>query len=278
MKSAVFLDRDDTLIVNRDLEIRPGERAGDFADPDRVQLLDGALDGCRSLKRAGFCLVIFSNQGIVARGGASLVDVDATNDRVCDLLRDEQGKPLIDAVYYCPFHPEGSVDGFAREHPWRKPSPGMIHQAVEDLGIELEQSWVIGDSPRDLDAGRHAGIDDERLILINEHTPDVAEAALRILAAIAPSERASFSLRAERPALLDDERSASTVRASAEALAERTGIRLLNVSIQGGGLQIELEGSEFVAVGFAAELRRLTNAWHRRHYETPLWPEPAVEP
>ncbi len=72
MRPAVFLDRDDTLIVNRDLTLRPGERAGDLADPDRVRLLDGALDGCRWLKRAGFALVIFSNQGVVARGGRRL--------------------------------------------------------------------------------------------------------------------------------------------------------------------------------------------------------------
>ncbi len=278
MRPAVFLDRDDTLIVNRELTLRPGERAGDMADPDRVQLLEGALDGCRWLKRAGFRLVIFSNQGIVARGGATLVDVDATNDRVCDLLRDEQGEPLIDAVYYCPFHPDGSVSGFSREHHWRKPAPGMIHQAVEDLGLDLARSWVVGDAPRDLDAGRHAGIDESRLILLDEQTPNLASAALRILSAIAPRERASLSLLAERPGALDDQRIAATVRSSAEALAERTGIRLLSVSIEDDRAEIELEGSEFVAVGFAAELRRLTNAWHRRQFDSSLWPAPAVEP
>ncbi len=277
MRPAVFLDRDDTLIVNRDLTLRPGERAGDLADPDRVRLLDGALDGCRWLKRAGFALVIFSNQGVVARGGATLVDVDATNDRVCDLLRDEQGGALIDAVYYCPFHPEGSVPGFSRDHPWRKPAPGMIHQAVKDLGLDLARSWVVGDAPRDLEAGTHAGIDDARLVLLDERTPDVAAAALRILAAVAPSERASLSLRAEQPAALADAGIRATVQASAEALAERTGIRLLDISIEDGLLKIELEGSEFVAVGFAAELRRLTNAWHRRQFDCVLWPEPAGE-
>lgn len=147
MRPAVFLDRDDTLIRCR--SVTPD---GDLGDPDLVELLPGALETCRSLKEAGFALVVITNQGGVARGKYGLQDVDRVNARLNVLLGG-----VIDAFRACPYHPKGVVPEYAREHPWRKPAPGMILDAAEELGLDLKRSWLIGDAIRDCEAGRAAG-------------------------------------------------------------------------------------------------------------------------
>lgn len=151
---AVFLDRDDTLIATR--AVAPD---GDLGDPALVRLLPGALDACRTLKGAGFRLVVVSNQGGVARGRFTTADVERVNARLNALLAG-----LIDAFRYCPYHPQGVVAEFAREHPWRKPAPGMILDAAKALSIDPARSWTVGNSQRDIDAGRAAGT---RTILID---------------------------------------------------------------------------------------------------------------
>src|SRR5689334_5430399 len=86
-RPAVFLDRDDTLIAARSLPApAPPAAPGDLIDPALVRLLPGALAACRRLKEAGFVLVVVSNQGVVARGGASPSRVAAVNRRLCELL------------------------------------------------------------------------------------------------------------------------------------------------------------------------------------------------
>lgn len=180
MRRAVFLDRDDTLIHARSLPAPPPPAApGDVCDPALVSLLPGVPEACRSLKRAGFTLVVFSNQGVVARGGASLERVEAVNNRLRELL-----PGLIEAVYFCPFHPKGTVPRFTGEHPWRKPGPGMILAAAEELGLDLRRSWVVGDAERDIEAGVAAGVDRERCLLLSPGTgiPDLPAAAEVILA------------------------------------------------------------------------------------------------
>lgn len=162
MRSAVFLDRDDTLIHNRDLpppaDPPEGWKPGDLYDPDRVRLMPGALEACRLLHSAEFALVIVTNQGCVARGSATIAQVAAVNDRVGELLVAEDGRPMIRGVYFVPFHPKGSLPGFTREHPWRKPAGGMLRQAARDFGLDLKRSWLIGDAPRDVEAGIDAGL------------------------------------------------------------------------------------------------------------------------
>ncbi|MHC4245295.1 MAG: HAD-IIIA family hydrolase [Planctomycetia bacterium] len=154
MQPVVFLDRDNTLIAND----------GDLGDPARVTLLDGVPEGLRRLRDAGYRLVVVTNQGGVARGRYEEEDVDRVHREVAglvDLAADRRG--LIDRFYYCPFHPDAVVEGYRREHPWRKPQPGMLLQASRDLGIDLQSSWMVGDQPRDVQAGAAAGC---RTILI----------------------------------------------------------------------------------------------------------------
>ena len=145
---AVFLDRDNTLIAND----------GDLGDPDAVRLIDGVAPVLARLAKAQWRLVVVSNQGGVARGKFTEADVEAVNGRLADLLDEESGtRGLIDRFYWCPFHPEGTVERYCHEHPWRKPRSGMLVQAGRDLGVDLDRSWIVGDQPRDVAAGRAAG-------------------------------------------------------------------------------------------------------------------------
>ncbi len=148
VEPAVFLDRDNTLIAN----------GGDLGDAESVRLLDGAAEALSELREAGYRLVVVTNQGGVARGKFTEADVDAVHQRIAQLLDDEiHQSGLIERFYYCPYHPEGTVAEYRRDHPWRKPNPGMILQASRDMELDLEHSWVIGDQDRDIAAGRAAG-------------------------------------------------------------------------------------------------------------------------
>lgn len=187
VRPAVFLDRDDTLIENRELPWpRIGTPPGDLCDPAFVRLLPGVREACEQLVNAGYALVVVSNQGLVARGVGTLADVTRTNDRVLELLTPQTTRrSLIERVYFCPYHPKGTVAPFNVEHPWRKPAPGMILEAARELRLDLSRSWLVGDAPRDIEAGRNAGIDTDRCLLVGpgRDLPDLAAATRVILRA-----------------------------------------------------------------------------------------------
>jgi D-glycero-D-manno-heptose 1,7-bisphosphate phosphatase len=188
MRPAVFLDRDDTLIHNRDLPAPAhppaGWAPGDLYDPDRVALLPGAFEACRLLRGAGYTLVIVTNQGCVARGSATMAQVQAVNERVLGLLTDA-GVGLIERVYFVPYHPGGTVPAYTREHPWRKPQPGMLLAARDELRLDLGSSWLIGDAERDVQAGVNAGLLPRRCLRCGPggEYPGVLEAARAVVAA-----------------------------------------------------------------------------------------------
>ncbi|MCB9841808.1 MAG: HAD family hydrolase [Phycisphaeraceae bacterium] len=146
-RRAVFLDRDDTLIHCR--SVTPD---GDLGDPELVRLTDGAAEACAALTKAGYALIVVSNQGGVARGRYTEREVGAVNARVNELLGG-----VIERFYYCPFHPRGIVPAYTREHPWRKPAPGMPLAAAQAMDLDLARSWMIGDAERDIEAGHGAG-------------------------------------------------------------------------------------------------------------------------
>ncbi len=156
-KSAVFLDRDGTLI----------EDPGYLSDPDQVRLLPGAASAVRRLNEAGCLVIVVSNQSGVARGLITESDVDAIHERLRTLLAAEDAR--IDAVYYCPFFdgPEAIVEKYRRDSDLRKPNPGMLLLAAKEHPIDLKSSWMIGDKDSDVLAGRSAGC---RTILIETST------------------------------------------------------------------------------------------------------------
>jgi D-glycero-D-manno-heptose 1,7-bisphosphate phosphatase len=164
VERAIFLDRDNTLIHND----------ADLGDPSKVQLIDGVAPGLRALREAGYRLIVVTNQGGVARGRFTEEDVDTVHQRIAATVDDAAGMPnIIDRFYYCPYHPDAVLDAYRRDHPWRKPNPGMLLQASQDLNIDLSASWMVGDQARDVSAGRKAGC---RTLLINEDDQVVQEA------------------------------------------------------------------------------------------------------
>lgn len=184
---AVFFDRDDTLIHCSELPTAPPPaRKGDHVRPDMVKLMPGALEACTDLKRAGFKIVVISNQGVVARGAAGLDLVEEIHDRMRELLTPPgRHDSLLDGVYYCPYHPEGLAPRWTREHEWRKPGPGMPHAAATELDLDLSRSWLVGDAPRDVESGIAAGLAPARCVLLDAGTPipNLAGAARLILSA-----------------------------------------------------------------------------------------------
>lgn len=135
---AVFLDRDGTVNVE----------AGYLYSGDRVQLIDGAAAAIRALNDAGWLVVIITNQSGVSRGYLSAADLDAVHEALLADVAALGGR--IDAVYACPHVP-------GERCACRKPRPELLQRAAERFGIDLAASWMIGDKPSDLGAGRAAG-------------------------------------------------------------------------------------------------------------------------
>lgn len=144
-KQAVFVDRDNTLM----------DDPGYLADPGEVKLLPGVELAIKSLRQAGFMIVVVTNQSGVARGLLS----EETLEKIHAALREQLAEKgaTLDAIFYCPYHPDGSVEKYARQSDLRKPAPGMLIKAAEQLDIDLANSWMVGDSSRDIGAGQRAG-------------------------------------------------------------------------------------------------------------------------
>lgn len=146
-RPAVFLDRDGTII----------EDTGYVDSPERVRLLPGAASALRELRDAGYRVVVVSNQSGVARGRFDEAMLQEVHLRMEELLKQEGVQ--LDAAYYCPFldGPAATVSEYRMDSDLRKPAPGMLLRARDELDIDLARSWMIGDSPRDVEAGRRAG-------------------------------------------------------------------------------------------------------------------------
>lgn len=146
-RPAIFFDRDNTLIACDDY----------LGDPEQVKLIDGAADAIARARSLGFAIVVFSNQSGVARGMFGEDDVRAVNERLDQMLLAQNAQAVIDRHEYCPFHPEATVERYRQDSDRRKPGAGMIFSAADALTIDLPDSWVIGDAPRDIEAGVAAG-------------------------------------------------------------------------------------------------------------------------
>lgn len=144
-KSAVFVDRDDTLIVD----------VGYCKDPDRIQVLPGVVEGLQKLSRAGLAIIVVTNQSGVGRGFFTEDDLSAVHTRLRTKL--EASGVSLRAIYYCPHLPENNCS-------CRKPRPGLLLQAAADMDLNLKTSFMIGDRELDLLAGRAAGT---RTILVS---------------------------------------------------------------------------------------------------------------
>lgn len=275
MSAAVFFDRDDTLMECNGLPAPPPPaKAGDVIDPRRVRLLPGVAAGLASLAQAGFKLVVVSNQGVVARGGGTCEQVESVNDALREQIRLEGG-PALAGAYYCPFHPQGGVGAYSREHGWRKPAPGMLQAAARELGLDLSRSWLVGDAARDVEAGVNAGLAPERCLRIGPEGAfaDVSAAAAWILSRSGASRVPSttMALVAASPDRLNDPGVRATVVATTHGVAERAGVRLLKATISDGMLEVTIEGGRLACLGLLTEVRRITNHWSETRGGEPLW-------
>ncbi len=146
---AVFLDRDGTVIEDLDYA----------RDPDRVRLLPGAAAGLARLQAAGFQLVLVSNQSGIGRRIITPEQARAVHERLVAILAGEG--IALQSVKYCPHAPWEGCD-------CRKPEPGMLIAASEELGLDLASSFMVGDKPSDVEAGRRAGC---RAVLLCSDAP-----------------------------------------------------------------------------------------------------------
>lgn len=141
---AVFLDKDGTVIDDLPYNV----------DPTRIRLAPGARTGLPALHRAGYRLVIATNQAGVARGYFTEDELREVELHLVGVF-DDLGAELA-GFYACPHYPDG-VNEYAVECDCRKPRPGLIVRAARELGLDLPRSWFVGDTWMDVVAGRAAG-------------------------------------------------------------------------------------------------------------------------
>ncbi len=151
-RKAVFLDKDGTLIPDIPYNV----------NPDLITLQQGVTDGLKLLKAAGYVFVIISNQAGVARGYFTINELEKVKLKM-NLLLNKEGIE-IEGYYFCPHHIDGKVPEYTRACECRKPKPGMLLQAMQDIHIDAEGSWMIGDILNDAEAGNRAGC---RTVVLN---------------------------------------------------------------------------------------------------------------
>lgn len=152
MVRAVFLDRDGVII----------EDAGYVGEIERVTFLPGVGPAIKLLNENNYKVIIITNQAGVARGYFDEAAVRRVNNYIQEKLAEENA--FINGIYYCPHHVDGVIEAYRKECACRKPNIGMIEIAIRDFGINLKESFIIGDKDSDIETGRRAGCRTIRLI------------------------------------------------------------------------------------------------------------------
>lgn len=145
IRPAIFLDRDGVVIEDNHY----------IGTPERVRLIPGAAEAIAAVNRAGWPVVIVTNQAGVAKGLFPLSAVDRVHTHLREQLAGYRAR--VEAFYFCPHHPDGEVEDFRGECQCRKPQPGMLRRAAEEHGLDLARSWMVGDRVSDLEAGAAVG-------------------------------------------------------------------------------------------------------------------------
>jgi D-glycero-D-manno-heptose 1,7-bisphosphate phosphatase len=143
---ALFLDRDGVLNIDD----------GYIGSVERLRLVEGAITAVRRANRAGYKVLVATNQSGVARGYFTEDDVRALHAWMTERFAEDGAR--IDAIRYCPHHPEGAVAAYRQACGCRKPAAGLLTALIADYGIDPARSLMVGDSARDLAAAEAAGI------------------------------------------------------------------------------------------------------------------------
>ena len=172
-RRVALIDRDGTIIVDK-VYLR---------DPDGIEFAPGAIEGLRLLRDAGFALVLITNQSGIARGYFDAARLEQIHDRLKSMLATEGLR--LEAIYICPHGPDDGCD-------CRKPAPGMVKNAMRDLGFGPDQAILIGDSDADMGAAAAAGVAGLRV------TSPGNSAAIGAAADFLEASRRACALLAER--------------------------------------------------------------------------------
>lgn len=155
-QKAVFLDRDGT--INKYVDF--------LRDIDKFELIDGVSEAIRKINASGYLAVVVTNQPVIARGEVTVHELTEIHNKMETLLG--LSGAYLDAIYYCPHHPhkgyEGEIADLKIECECRKPKAGMLIKAAKEFNIDLQNSWMAGDSENDIKAGKAAGC---KTVLIN---------------------------------------------------------------------------------------------------------------
>ena len=160
-RPGVLLDRDGTIIVDH----------GYVGSIDRVTFIEGAPEAIARFNRANIPVAVVTNQAGVARGLYGLNDVARVHEHIAALLAEHGAR--IDLFLYCPYHPAGVVEAFARTSEDRKPGPGMAKAAATALNLDLTASWVVGDRSEDIGLAKAVGASAVYLGTDDFQDPDV---------------------------------------------------------------------------------------------------------
>ena len=149
-KRAFFLDRDGVI----------NEEVGHLKNSNQFKLIPSVGKSIKKINNAGILVIVVTNQPVIARGELSEKNLRIIHNKM-DTLLGHKGA-YVDAIYYCPHHPDsgfkGEVYELKKECECRKPSPGLLFQAADELNISLENSWMVGDSSSDILAANQAGV------------------------------------------------------------------------------------------------------------------------
>ncbi len=142
---AIFIDRDGTL----------NEEVGFITDPSQFRLFDFAAEAIRLINEAGWRAIVITNQSGIARGLFTEESLLELHTQIQSVLWKQGAR--IDAVYYCPHHPEAGDPPYLQDCDCRKPKPGLIERAARDFDLVLKECFVVGDRYRDVEMGLTAG-------------------------------------------------------------------------------------------------------------------------
>lgn len=148
-QKAIFLDRDGTI----------NKYVGFLLNIDDFELIEGVSDAIKLINKSSYLAIVVTNQPVIARGEVSWEELNEIHKKMETLLG--QYDAYIDGIYICPHHPDKGFEGERSEYKidcdCRKPKPGLLLQAAKDFNIDMSQSIMIGDSNRDIEAGKTAG-------------------------------------------------------------------------------------------------------------------------
>lgn len=148
-QKAIFIDWDGTI----------NKYVGFLRDTEQFELLEGVSEAIKTINQSGYLAVVVTNQPVIARGEVTYDGLQEIHNKMETLLGKDGA--YLDGIYFCPHHPDSGYEGEIKELKFecqcRKPKPGMLLKAAQDLNIDLHQSWMIGDGKNDIQAGKNAG-------------------------------------------------------------------------------------------------------------------------